>query len=108
MHAIAIWVCREKSCHHRELVGDVQTIQHHQFPGGGAVRMPGATPAAWPTRRLYARNLDDFHGLDRLVDAVAVQSRTAKTVTRVSDSGEMVRPEIIGSPISLWGSLSCA
>jgi hypothetical protein len=53
--------------------------------------MPGATPAAWPTRRPYTRNLDDFHGHDRLIDAVAVQSRTAKTVTWVSGSGETVR-----------------
>jgi hypothetical protein len=45
---------------------------HHQSPGGGAVRMPGATPAALPTRRLYTRNLDDFHGLDGLAAAVAV------------------------------------
>jgi hypothetical protein len=34
--------------------------------------MPGATPAALPTRRLYTRNLDDFHGLDGLAAAVAV------------------------------------
>ena len=58
--------------------------------------------------RLYTRSLDDFHGHDRLIDAVAVQSRTAKTVTWVADSGETVRTRGYRLTNSSWGSLFCA